>query len=125
MSEHRVDRLNGDFGIRPVLAGPRAAARVMRDLHQWQLRHTEKLGLRFPQRHKDRLAQSDRRPASLLDFYGVVDTPRRARTSSSKTGDDRVAPARQFIDHFPGRALHMGRFLARDDFAKPVALAQE
>src|SRR5581483_839920 len=81
LSAHPIHR---SFRVGAMLAGPRAAARVMRDLDQRQLRQAEELRLGARQLHKNRLAQGDRRLALLLQLDGVVDTPRRARPSSAQ-----------------------------------------
>jgi hypothetical protein len=54
---------------------------VVRNFDQGQFGHTEKLRLGARQLHEYGLAQCDRRPTLLLQFDGVVDTPRCARAS--------------------------------------------
>src|SRR5688572_12474105 len=92
-----------------MLASSGAAARMMRDLHQWQCRQSEELRFSLGQLHENRLTQSDCRLALLLQLDGIVDTPRCARPSSSETGDDRVTPADKFLYNRPRRSLHMRR----------------
>jgi hypothetical protein len=55
----------------------------MRDFDQRQFGHLKELRFGARQFHENRLAQRDGRLALLLQFDGVVDTPRRARPSSA------------------------------------------
>jgi hypothetical protein len=80
-----------------MLAGSRAAARMMGNFHQWKRGEPKELGFGLGQLHENRLTQSNCRLAFLLQLDGVVDTPRRARPSSSETGDDCITAADKFI----------------------------
>ena len=71
------------FRVGAMLAGPGAAARMMGDFHQRQTGDAEELRFGSTQFHKNRLAQSDRRLTMLLQFDGVVDTPRCTRPSGA------------------------------------------
>ncbi len=75
--------LNRPFGIRPVLSRPRAAARVMGNFHHRKLGQAKEFGFRARQLHENRLAKGYRWFSFLLQFDGVVDTPRRAGPSSA------------------------------------------
>ena len=92
-----------------MLACAGAAARMVRDFDQGQLRHSKKLRLGARQLHEDRLAKGYRGLTLLLQFDGVVDTPRRARPSSAQAGDDRITPAQNLLHDWFRRALHMRR----------------
>ena len=76
-----------------MLAGTGTAARMVRNFDQGQMRYSKKFRFRARQLHEDRLAQRHCRLPFVLQFDGVVDTPRRARPSSTQAGDDRVTPA--------------------------------
>jgi hypothetical protein len=78
-----VHQINRALRIRSMLPFPRAAARMMWNFDERQFRQSEKLRFGARQFHEDRLAQRHRRLALLLQFDGVVDTPRRAGSSSA------------------------------------------
>lgn len=107
-----------------MLPRPRPTARVVRDLDQRQARHAEKLRLRPPQLHKNGLTERRGRLPPLLNFNGVVDTPRRTRPSGSETGDDRIASAYQLIEHGLGGPLHVSRLFSQEDFSGTISLPE-
>jgi hypothetical protein len=71
-------QINGARGVGAMLSGARAAARMMRNLNQRQVRDAEKFRFSPAQCHENRLAKGYRWFALLLQFDGVVDTPRSA-----------------------------------------------
>ena len=78
-----IDQVHGSFGIRPMLTRSGAAAGMMGNFHQRKRGEPEELRFGLGQLHENRLAERDRRLALLLQFDCVVDTPRRARPSST------------------------------------------
>ena len=79
--ECSIDSLDRPFGIGTMLSRSGPPARVMRNFDQWQLRNAEEFRFGPAKLHEDRLAKRDRRLSALLQFNGVVDTPRRAGAS--------------------------------------------
>lgn len=99
-----------------MLAGSGAAAWMMGNFHQWKRSKPKKLRFGLGQLHENRLTQSNCRLSLFLQLDGVVDTPRRARPSSSQTGDHRVTTADKFLYNRFGRSLHMRRLRLKNYF---------
>ena len=123
--ENRVDRVQRNFGIRPMLTRPGATAGMVRDLDKRQSGHAKKLCLRLTQFHKYGLTECHSRLSPLLNLNSIVDTPRRTRPSSSKPGDDRVAPADQLVKHGLGGFLHVSRLFSQEDFSRVISFLEK
>src|SRR5207244_10428105 len=57
--------------------------------------------------------QRDRKPAALLQLYGVVDTPRRARSSISEPAENEIGLRSELIE------IRLRRSLLSRDLAPP------
>ena len=79
-------------------------------LHEQQgmIGGTEGFPLGFCQRFEGVGYNGDGQPASLLQLYAVVDTPRRARPSITKAGNDEVGLCRKLFEIFFRRSLLRG-----------------
>src|SRR5688500_20141243 len=102
-----------------------AAARMVRDFHQSQTSDAEERCLGSAQLHEDRLAERHRRFAAVLKLNGVVDTPRRTRTSSAQAGDHGVAPADKFLENGFRRTLHVCGLGFKKNSGGPVFLLKQ
>src|SRR5687767_4772619 len=69
------------------------------------LRRTKCLPFQFCQGFKGVCDHRDRKSAALLDLNGVVDTPRRARSSISKTADNEVRLSGKLVQVPLGRPI--------------------
>ena len=114
---HRVHRA---LRVRAMFSRTSAAGRMVRDFHQRQTTDTEEHCLGAAQLHEDRPAERHRRFAAVLKLNGVVDTPRRARTSSAQAGDHGVAPAYKFLQNGSRRTLHVCRLGFKKNFGGPA-----
>jgi hypothetical protein len=82
----------------------------------WMIRSTERFAFRLGQRLERACDQGHREPAAFLDFNGVVDTPRRARSSISETADNKIRLGSKLIEVIFRSAL-LRRDLAPPDDA--------
>ena len=71
---------------------------------------TESFALRLRERLKRVRDNSDGEPAALLQFNGIVDTPRCAGPSISQSADDEVGVSGEIVEVRFGRALLGGKF---------------
>jgi len=78
-----MDQIDRSFSIGAMLPGSGTTTRVMGNLHERELREAEEFRLGPAELHEDRLTKRHRWLSALLQFNGVVDTPRRARPSGA------------------------------------------
>ena len=71
---------------------------------------TESLPFRLRKRLKRVRDNGDGEPAALLQFNGIVDTPRCAGPSISQSADDKVGVSGKIVEVRFGRALLGGEF---------------
>ena len=71
---------------------------------------TESFALRLRKRLKRVRDNGDGEPAALLQFNGIVDTPRCAGPSISQSADDKVGMSGEIVEIRFGRALLGGKF---------------
>jgi hypothetical protein len=89
-----------------------------------RIRSTESFPLRSRQRLKGVRDNGDREPAALLQFDGIVDTPRCAGPSISQSADDKVGVSGEIVEVRFGRAL-LGRKFASPHNACHIAILSE
>ena len=92
---------------------------MLHDQHR-MIRRAESFLLGFCQRHESVGDQCDREPAALLNFEGVVDTPRRAGASITQAADDEVGLRRELVEILFRRALLRGQFAPGDHVGHAV-----
>ena len=80
------------------------ADRMLHDQHG-VIRHAESLTFGFGESFKSMCDHGYGKTAALLNFDGVVDTPRRARASIAETAQNEVGLGRQLVEILLGRAL--------------------
>ena len=85
------------------------------------IRGAERFPLRFCQRFEGMRDQRHGESAALLQFQGVVDTPRRARPSISETANDEIRLGRQLVEVPFGGSL-LRRNLAPLDHTRDTTL---
>jgi hypothetical protein len=85
---------------------------------------TESFALRLRERLKRVRDNSDGEPAALLQFNGIVDTPRCAGPSISQSADDKVGMSGEIVEIRFGRAL-LGREFAAPHNACHIAVLSE
>src|SRR5437667_9951003 len=78
------------------------------------IRRAKRFAFRFRQCFKRMGDQRDRKPAALLQLYGVVDTPRRARPSISETAENEIGLRRELIE------IRLRRSLLSRDLESPA-----
>ena len=85
---------------------------------------TESFALRLRERLKRVRDNSDGEPAALLQFNGIVDTPRCAGPSISQSADDKVGVSGKIVEVRFGRAL-LGREFASLHNSCHIAILSE
>jgi hypothetical protein len=92
--------------------------------HNRRIGGTESFALRLRKRLKRVRDNGDREPAALLQFNGIVDTPRCAGPSISQSADDKVGVSGEIVEVRFGRAL-LGRKFASPHNACHIAILSE
>ena len=78
--------------------------------HNRRIGGTESFAFRLRKRLKRVRDNGDGEPAALLQFNGIVDTPRCAGPSISQSADDKVGVSGKIVEVSFGRALLGGKF---------------
>ena len=89
------------------------------------IRRAKRFAFRFRQCFKRMGDQRDRKPAALLQLYGVVDTPRRARPSISETAENEIGLRGELIEIRLRRALLSRDLAPPDDAGNAESLSQQ
>jgi hypothetical protein len=92
--------------------------------HNRRIGGTESFALRLRKRLKRVRDNGDGEPAALLQFNGIVDTPRCAGPSIAQSADDKVGVSGKIVEVRFGRAL-LGRKFAAPDNACHIAILSE
>jgi len=96
---------------------------MLDDEHR-MIRRAESLLFGFRERIKSMGNHRNRKPAALLKFDRVVDTPRRARASISQAAQDEIRLSRQLIEILFRRTLLRRKLAPLHDAGDAVLLAQ-
>jgi len=96
----------------------------MLDYEDGRIGSAERLTLRLRERFKRMRDYGDSESASLLQLYGIVDTPRCAGPSIAQTADDKISLGGKIVEVGFGRPL-LGGMFASPDNAGHIAVLSE